>query len=263
MDLFFVSSKWLWMLVQPDHLLLLLLILSGGLILARRPLGHRLMSACLLFMLIITFVPLGQLLLKPLEQRFSRPDLAEYDLAGIIVLGGAELPESSRITGQLQVNKAGERILEIVQLAKQYPELPIIFSGGSGNILNDKDRGADQVQNWLQTLELVNPLMFERDSRNTWQNAVYSRRLVSEVVNQQWLLVTSAAHMPRAVGVFRQQQWSVLPWPVDFNAAEVGYRPRFAANLNLFVEACREWLGLFVYRLTSKTKALLPGAEIE
>ncbi|MBY4676153.1 YdcF family protein [Marinobacterium arenosum] len=263
MDLFFTAAKIAWLLLQPDHLLLLLLLLATLLLWAgQRRLGLALLSPVVLLLLVLAVLPLGQLLLRPLESRFPTiaPPPAER-LGGIIVLGGAELPGPSEAWQQAQFNGAAERLMALVPLLRRYPDLPVIYSGGSGSLARPDQRGADLAQAWLAEAGLAQRVRFERDSRNTWQNAGYSLAMLDSVPDKRWLLVTSAAHMPRAVGVFRRQGWPVIGWPVDFNSAPLGVRPQLWRNLSELSLASHEWLGLSVYYLTGKTSQWFPAPE--
>ena len=80
----------------------------------------------------------------------------------------------------------------------------------------------------------------------------------------QWLLVTSAFHMPRSVGIYRKQGWNVIPYPVDhYSTTEIGLKldPKLWRNLRDLNTAMREWIGLVVYYLTGKTDQLLPSEQ--
>lgn len=263
MDSFFTLSKIGWTLLQPDHLLLLLLILATLLISFRVRLGVKLLWLVVICLSIVAVMPVGKYLLMPLETRFSRPAELPQQIGGIIVLGGAELAEQSEIWQQAQFNSAAERVMELVPLLRHYPDVPVIYSGGSGSLLKPEYRGADTAQQWLQRAGLSERIMLERESRNTWQNARESLYLLNETPQQPWLLVTSAYHMPRAMGVFRAHQWPVIAWPVDYNSSQLEYRPGLWANLRDLVMATREWVGLAVYHMTAKTEQWFPGPETE
>jgi uncharacterized SAM-binding protein YcdF (DUF218 family) len=106
-------------------------------------------------------------------------------------------------------------------------------------------------------------MLFENRSRNTFENAAFTKELVKPRPGEDWLLVTSAYHMPRAMGIFRAQGMNPLAFPVDYRTYGNGqdFRPLADGSLAIrnFETAAREWVGLLVYRLTGKTDALLPG----
>ncbi|EAR62952.1 YdcF family protein [Neptuniibacter caesariensis] len=260
-DLFFYLSKLLWFIVQPDHLLLLMLTL--GLFLWKKALGVFLVWCSVLLTIVVSQYPVANHALEPLESYFSKPNLSslEQPLAGIIVLGGGEDAELSGIHGSNEFNSGAERLMVLPALMLRNPKLQVIYTGGSGSIFRPGYRGADVAQNWLSEQGLAGRLIIERDSRNTYQNALYTRELINELgadSQGSWLLITSAFHMPRSVGVFRKAGIDVVPYPVDYRVAENRWRPslnRNMADLNL---AVREWIGLLAYYYTDKTDQILP-----
>ena len=105
--------------------------------------------------------------------------------------------------------------------------------------------------------------MMERRSRNTLENAEFSKALVAPKAGERWLLVTSAFHMPRSVGLFRKAGFAVEPYPVDWRVGGRGDLFAFskiaADGLERTDLAVREWIGLIAYRATGKIDELLPG----
>jgi uncharacterized SAM-binding protein YcdF (DUF218 family) len=103
----------------------------------------------------------------------------------------------------------------------------------------------------------------ERRSRNTLENAEFTKALLAPKAGERWLLVTSAFHMPRSVGLFRKAGFAIEPYPVDWR---VGGRGDLFALNNIALDglgrtdtAMREWMGLIAYRATGKIDELLPG----
>ena len=263
MDSFFSLSKFFWFLAAPDHLLVWLLLLGLTLFwLGKRRVACWLLSTDLLLLLVILLMPLGDALLYPLESRFKQPDLTQIEPAGMIILGGGENPEVSSVWQQSQFNAAAERVMVIPALAKRFPEANIIFSGGSGSVLRQSFKGADGVFDYLEQIGLSDRVLLENQSRNTYENALLSAKLLGEVPDQPWLLVTSAFHMPRSVGIFEKQGWQVIPYPVDYyTTTSTGLKldPKLWRNMRDLNTGIREWIGLLAYYLTHKTDQLLPG----
>ncbi|WP_417223484.1 YdcF family protein [Amphritea sp.] len=264
MDLFFLLSKGFWVLANPGNFLILLLAL--GLLKGWRALSSG-VAVCLL---LITFYPAGDLLLQPLEKRFSAPTSMPQEIAGIVVLGGAEEAELSHLWQQPQFNMAAERDMAILPLLQRYSDAPVILTGGSGKVLNAEYRGADVQQAWLAAQQLDHRVIFERDSRNTFENAIYSQDVIPAGVDfndpRGWLLVTSAFHMPRSVGIFRLQGWNVIPYPVDYYSRPIGlssWRADLGRNLYELSIGVREWIGLVAYYVTAKTGSLFPSANLD
>ena len=149
-------------------------------------------------------------------------------------------------------------------LAERHPEARLVLTGGDAAIL---PRPGEQEAELMRVLlvELgVAPerLLVEDRSRNTYENALFSHALVKPKPGETWLLVTSAAHMPRAVGCFRHVGWEVLPYPVDFRT-EDSPRPEFllSRHLGLLDFAAKEWVGLAAYRLLGHTDTLFPAPQ--
>ncbi|MDO6563253.1 YdcF family protein [Amphritea sp. 1_MG-2023] len=263
MDLFFLLSKGFWVLANPGNLLVILLLI--GLLKGWRTLSS-LVAVCLL---LITLYPVGDVLLQPLEKRFS-PATMPQEIAGIVVLGGAEEAELSHLWQQPQFNMAAERDMAMLSLLQRYPEAPVILTGGSGTVLKPEFRGADVQRTWLKSLQLEQRVIFERDSRNTFENAIYSQDAIPTGIDaadpRGWLLVTSAFHMPRSVGVFRQQGWHITPYPVDYYSRAIAlssWRADLGRNLYELSIGVREWIGLAAYYMTDKTDTLFPAANLD
>jgi uncharacterized SAM-binding protein YcdF (DUF218 family) len=257
--LFFVASKVFWAVARPESWIVLLLFVAFVALLAGRArLGRGMVLATLLLTLGIGVLPLGEALLRPLEQRFpTEPEVRAP--AGIIVLGGAELPGASARTGLVEVNESAERFLAGVALARLHPEARLIFTGGSGSLLDQSVRGAD-VAGRLFAEAGVPPgqVLLERASRNTAENAALTLDLLGPEVEGPWILVTSAFHMPRSVAVFCAAGWEgIVPWPVDFRATGsrlIGWD--LAESLARLNTGVREWIGLLAYRVTGRTETL-------
>ena len=263
--MFFVLSKTLGIMLLPTNLLIALGV-AGAILLATRFARHgrRLMVVCLVLLALCGFSPLGNLLLYPLESRFPAWDPAQGAPDGIVILGASIEADLSAAHATAVVRSAPDRIIAAAALAHRYPNARIVFSGGSANLVSNDAREADFAGAIFESLGIAKSrLIMERRSRNTQENAEFSRALVAPKDGECWLLVTSAFHMPRAVGLFRKAGFEVQPYPVDWR---VGGRDDLFAFSNLAVDglgrtdlAMREWLGLIAYRATGKISELLPG----
>jgi len=261
--LFFYVSKLVWFAVQPSSLIAILLI--GGLALAlwRRRWGLRLVALGVLAYVIAGFSPLGHWLMMPLEDRFARPEL-NAPVDGIIVLGGAVDTLVSKGRGVTALNEAAERLTAGAALARRFPDARLLFSGGSGEIFFEGTTEAAGAKRLFARLGIApERLVLEDRSRNTAENAAFTRDLVQPQPGERWLLVTSAFHMPRAVGCFRAVGFAVTPWPVDYRTSGGDdfwrFFPRASEGLRRVDLAAKEWAGLFAYSITGRTSAFLPG----
>jgi uncharacterized SAM-binding protein YcdF (DUF218 family) len=264
---FFFISKIVWFLAKPLHSLVFCLLAWLGC----RRLGWRRLAGVFLAVLLlyggaILLTPLPELSLRALENRFPVPEVAADDIAGIIVLGGATADGAvAAARGQPALNGAAERLTTAMALHRAMPGLPLVVSGFSGR-LNPRGWNEAEITARLFEQQGIDPagVRFEAESRNTAENA----RLTGEMVAGQgaakpWLLVTSAAHVPRAVASFRAEGLKVLPYPVDYRTepANLLWPRDLSASLSLAAIALHEWLGLLVYYLSGKTAALFPAPD--
>jgi len=267
--LFFALSKTLGVMALPTNFLIGLGII-GALLCASRwaRLGRRLMIMAILLLAIFGFSPLGNLLLYPLESRFPpwNAELGAPD--GIIVLGGpidADLSVEHEVP---VVRSAADRIIAGAALARQYPDARFVFTGGSANLISNDAREADYASAIFESLGIAKSrLIMERRSRNTYENAQFTADMVKPKPGERWLLVTSAYHMPRSIGLFRKAGFTVEAYPVDWRVGRtLGESFAFTTVANDGLArtdiGLREWIGLVAYRLTGKTDALLPGPDV-
>ena len=261
--LLFWLSKIVWTVIAPGSLLLIL-VLFGWLLLMRGATRKAkwVLGFAAFAMLLIALVPLGDWLLEPLETRFPANPKMPTRIDGIIVLGGVEDGVRTAAWNQVEVNEAAERFLASLALARRYPSARVLFTSGSGSLTNQKIKGAD-VAKRLYLEQGLDPsrLILESNARNTVENAVLSRALAKPARGEVWVLVTSASHMPRAVGVFCKAGWPVLPYPVDHHTVRGQSRwidYGLTGNLDALNMAIKEWLGLASYYLMGRTSALFP-----
>jgi uncharacterized SAM-binding protein YcdF (DUF218 family) len=104
----------------------------------------------------------------------------------------------------------------------------------------------------------------DRRARNTYENALFSKQLAAPKAGERWLLVTSAFHMPRAVGLFRKAGFAVEPYPVDWRVGRsasdiLAFTLLATDGLGRTDVAMREWIGLLAYWITGRTSVLFPG----
>jgi len=242
--MFYPISKAIWLVVAPTNILMLIVAAATLLTVLR-------LSNCAAWLAFIGtcalvvggFTPVTKWLTLPLENRFPQWQAGSQPIVdGIIVLGG----------------ESGERITVLAELARDFPRARLVYSGPGDDaiakyLLNKFSRlGGDPER-----------VTMEKRSRNTFENAVYSRELIKPNSNERWLLVTAALHMPRAIGCFRRVGFRVEGYPIQYTT---GDRSRLqtasglgANALTRLDAAMKEWIGLVVYRLTGKTNELFPS----
>lgn len=261
--MFFIASKIVWTVLVPSTFLMLL-ALAGLIVRLRfRRTGMVMITAGVVGLVIIGLGSPGRMLLVSLEDRFPAYVETGERVDGVIVLGGAELPGVTAARGQPAFQESAERILAMGELARRYPEARIVFAGGGGSLEASPMQEADVVRMALPQIGLPEERVeFERFSRNTAENARLAKAFIDPKPGERWLLVTSAFHMPRAVGCFRTAGFPVIAYPVDYRTtgdpAPFRLFGSIAEGLGFFDLGAREWIGLAVYYLTGRTDALVP-----
>jgi uncharacterized SAM-binding protein YcdF (DUF218 family) len=262
-DLLFVLSKLFWLVMRPATLALLVALFGLVAVWRGRRCGRWPILAGLGFYAALLLLPLHVLLEMPLENRFPRPAEPPARVDGIVVLGGAVEQDLTEGRGIPALNGAAERMTEPVALMRRYPDARLVFTGGQGALLHGGVTEADVARRlWTDLGVPPERMIFESASRNTHENAVMSRALAAPRPGETWLLVTSASHMPRSVGVFRRAGWQVVPWPVNYRTGSgfhAWFNAPFPARLGEFESSVREWIGLFAYRLLGRTDAVFPA----
>ncbi len=263
--MFFVLAKTLGFFALPSNLAISAGILGILLLFTRfRRLASWLVVTSLVLIAIAGWSPLGNMLILPLEQRFPPWNPSGGAPDGIVVLGGAITPEVSAARGVVALNEAAERITATAELARRYPNARIIYAGGSAALMSDRIPEAPYAVSELEALGIAHDrITAEEQSRNTIENAVFSRLLAQPQPGERWLLVTSAFHMPRAIAAFRAAGFPVEAYPVDWRTRGPidATRPfdSLSEGLARTDAAVHEWIGLLTYRLSGKTGEFFPA----
>ena len=263
--MFFIFSKILGFFALPSNLLISIGIVGLLLLCTRfRRLASWLVVTSLVLIAVAGLSPLGNILMLPLEQRFPPWDASRGPPDGIVVLGGAITPDVSAARGVVALNEAAERITVTAELARRYPNARIIYAGGSGAVMFDQIAEAPFAVRELEALGVAHDrITAEEQSRNTIENAVFSRLIAQPKPGERWLLVTSAYHMPRAIAAFRAAGFPVEAYPVDWRTRGPIDATRLFGSLSEGLartdNAVHEWIGLLAYRLSGKTRELFPA----
>ena len=263
--MFFILSKIFGFFAIPSNLIIVA-GLVGALLLRTRfaKTGWRLAIGSLVLLAIFGFSPVGNALIIPLEQRFPAWDATRGAPDGVVVLGGAVTPDVAAARKAPALNEAAERITAAVELARRYPTARVIFSGGDATFAYEAGNESEAAKELFERLGLApGRILMEDKSRNTVENAVFSKQLAMPRPGERWLLVTSAYHMPRAIGVFRRAGFPVEAHPVDWRTrgTQDAARPfpTVGDGLRRTDTAVREWAGLAAYWVTGKSSELFPG----
>jgi uncharacterized SAM-binding protein YcdF (DUF218 family) len=263
--------RWfVWSLLSPSQLILYAL-LAGVLLLAlRRP---RAATVCLVAsaaaVLVFGLLPTSHWLAHVLETRFPQPTLPEQ-VAGIILLAGAEEGDLSAEFGVPQVGGSGGRYVTTLALAQRYPDARIVFTGGPR-----REAGREPLETQAAVAEALFAAVGIDSARITWEegsrDTCDSGRNTLEQLRPAegpppWVVVTSALHVPRTAACFRAGGWTAAQFvmqPADHRTSGIHLIPRsvprIARNLALLDEAAHEWVGLAYYRVTGRTTEWFPA----
>lgn len=263
--MFFVISKVLGFFATPSNAIASICVVGILLhLIGRRRVASRCLITGVALLLLFGFSPVGSLLLLPLTERFPAWQSDGRDPDGVIVLDGAINAEVSDVRGSLELDSAAERVLTMLALARRFPAAKIVFSGGSGSLVPDSPSEAPVAERLLEQFGVERSrIVLEGMSRNTAENAIFTKQMLMPKPSERWLLVTSAFHMPRSIGAFRAAGFEIEAYPVDWRTrgwvdAALPF-DAISGGLARTDVAVHEWIGLIAYWLTKRSSELFPG----
>ncbi|MBY0382196.1 MAG: YdcF family protein [Xanthobacteraceae bacterium] len=263
--MFFVASKIFGFLTTPSNVIALVCVIGVLLLLTRwRACGRGVTALGVALLVIGGFSPLGNLLFLPLTERFPAWQQTQQAPTGIIVLGGAIYPDLSEARKMPELNGAAERMTAGVELAQRYPNAKFVFTGGNASLFDRRLSEATYAGKFFEGLGIPKDrIILEDRSRTTFENALFSKELLKPKPGDYWLVVTSAYHMPRAIGSFRAAGFDVHAYPVDWRTR--GWRDAWTPfesisdGLHRLDMAVHEWIGLAGYRVAGRSSAFFPA----
>ena len=259
----FVIYKLVKYAVYPLTWLVLLLTLLA--IVALRPnaaarLGWiRLLSASsLLLALLIGNQLIAETLVAFVEEQVPPLDRASAGPFDAIVVLGGGVNGAGSLRPSDELSGAGvQRTVCGVDLFVRGLAPRIVFSGGDGTLTATGPKEAVVMKRLAVSLGVPEEaILVEDQSRTTYENAVYTRRLLGEA---SVLLATSALHGPRALGLFQRQGFRARSYPCSYLAKDRPGQIRGASPFDLLplvgplqdtTYAVNEIVGSLVYRLS-------------
>ncbi len=263
-DAFFFLSKLAWWFIEPSNAVVFaigaaIILLFAGRVRA----GRNILLAIAVFVGALSLLPIPDIVVGTLEQRFPRPDPLPEKVDGIILLGGAQIPRMTAEYGTPALNAAAGTVTTFIWLGRHYPNAKLVFTGGSGDPMRQDLSEAETLRLFLTQQGFdAGRVLYETRSRNTYENALLSKPLANPQPGETWILVTQALHVPRSVGAFRKVGWEVTPYSEVYR---YGRYVHFGAPTNvrealaLFSAGIREWTGLLAYWLTGRSASFLPA----
>ena len=254
----FYLSKILWLVLNPFNIFILFTIVTIFLyLISFKRTSIAIFFINSLYLFIISVLPIGNYLIYKIEKDYHSQSSIPDRLDGILILGGVTNPSMYKEFNEISVNGSAERLIESVSLIKRFNKSKVIFSGGSG-IINRPDLGHSQVaKSFYKKVGLdESRIIFEDNSRNTYENILFSKKIAQPKKNENWLLITSAYHMKRALLIGSKNNWEFIPYAVDFkNKRKFKFVPslNLLSNINSLQYGSHEWLGLISYYLMNRT----------
>lgn len=230
-----------------------------------RRFGGALLGAGVAGLVAALLLPVDLWLLRPLESQFPRMPAPPH-IDGVVVLGGAISAAISADRATPSLNRDADRLTAFATLARTYPQAKLVFAGGPPASTPDSLTEAEASRTVLEGFGVApGRVLYDDQSRTTWENAVNAFSLGQPKPGETWLLVTSASHMPRAIGAFRRAGWPMmLAWPVAYRTIKAGWPAPLqpvGTRLTAVDLAAHEWVGLAAYSLRGRTDRLLPAPE--
>lgn len=256
--MFFYLSKIIGALIDPANLLTILFAFGLLAFVWKRFLAAKIMLGCsFALLLVFGILPIGHSGLYFIETRYTVPNPMPKDIDGIVVLGGAIESQKSERSGRPEFNEGAERVLSAMALAREYPDAKIIFSGGSSKLAGSKRSEAIDLDIFLRGMGFdMRNVVFEDESRNTYENISKSKLLAGTAEKGRWVLITSAFHTPRSMAIAEKQGWKFIPYPVDYRSQGryLLLPRRFDILDNLYASKLfiRELTGIVAYKTTGK-----------
>jgi uncharacterized SAM-binding protein YcdF (DUF218 family) len=210
----------------------------------------------LILFLFFGYTPLSSFLLSKIEDFIKPSRYPIQQLTGIIVLGGSfSLELESKERNETLLNDSAERLTKALEIYKKNPKVLILFSGYSNKLKPPGWNESDIAKKFFldQGVRFEN-LIFESQSRNTFENIKYSKDIIANYKGT-WGLITSASHMPRSYYTFKRQGLILEPIIVDY---KTGTSQIFWINFDIkkglvhWKLILREIVGISYYKITSK-----------
>lgn len=256
--MFFFISKIAWVLIAPSNLMAICFIIAALTYKFHKSISKFFISLSFVLLILFGVLPIGYNLVVWLEKQHTIPKL-DQNITGFIILGGSFETDLSALYKTPQLNSSADRLFQAAKLGQLYPDSQFLFTGRYGGINQKlvKTIEADEAQTFFHDIGLKDiNLIVEDRSRNTFENALFSKKLITPKETEKWVLITSAYHMKRAVSVFQKVGWDVIPYPVDFNTEQqfniFYFDPFVVRNLRRSELAIREFVGIIAYKFTGK-----------
>lgn len=209
--------KWLYAWFMPLGFVVAAFVVASARLIKNQEKGHSAIALLTFFLYLSSLEPIGNMLISSLEDRYIQ-SAVPLQAEAIVVLGGGSYGGVADLNGSGQVGDiAANRLLTALRLQRQM-QVPIVLSGGVV-FAEDGNESAIEKRVLIEAGVPETMIYTEDNSRNTAENAAYTMQLCREHGWKSIILLTSAFHMPRAMGFFSQKETVVRPYPCDYQAS--------------------------------------------
>ena len=257
----FVLSKILWNFFNPINIILFAFLF--GLIfrwIKLNQLSKTMFILSFLLFFISGIISTGSYLTFLLEKKYHDKLDFPDNIEGIIILGGATNPYLSKEYDQIIVNGSAERLIESTFLIKKYPNAKIYFAGGSGSLNFPNLSHSTIAKKFYENYNInTENFFFDYKSRNTYENILYAKEKFNPKKNENWIVITSAFHLNRAISIGEKLDWKLLPYGTDYRVPKKfkwKISLDFIDNLSNFKFASHEWTGLIAYYMMGRSSKI-------
>ncbi|TGN19046.1 YdcF family protein [Leptospira idonii] len=250
-DLFFTLSKILTLFIFPFPLFFLLSFVSILFVRGFRP--KLILSILIFFLGIFSNFFVANTLIRSLEKPYPPVSIEAVPPSEAVIVLGGMVQTISSIPGRPELNDSSDRLVDAVRIYKKGKAKKILFTGGSGVLFADKYREADLALQVMTDLGVPKEdILIERDSKNTYENALFTSRILAAEGIKETILVTSAFHFRRAAACFRKQRVQFYSFPTDFkslstDSAAFDLWIPSPGYLEISTMAIKEWIGILAY----------------
>lgn len=244
-----------WWIININLFFLILLFVGRILFFFQKKIwGNRFSYISAIALIFFGFVPFGIWAFDQLENRFPKIHQIPPDAKGMILLGGPFDQRTTLARGETAYNLTAGRFIQFIELARENPHLQLVFTGTAFEV--------EMAKKQFKALGLdPSVIIFEGSSKDTKDNAVLTAQLIKPTPQEKWVLITSAYHMPRSVGVFRKAGFNIIPFPVDYHSTgkyDMVFFLSHLVNLEAWQAISREWLGMIMNYLIGRSDELFP-----
>jgi uncharacterized SAM-binding protein YcdF (DUF218 family) len=251
-DLFFLFSKILTIVLFP---LPLIIAFSFLWIIFGKGKYYKFFLILPIFVLwILSSFPVSQWLVRSLEKDYNPVPLEKVISSDIIVVLGGAINILGIHRDRVELGSSAERMTDTILLYRQKKAPKILFTGGSGILFQQDYTEAFFANKFFRDFEIPKEdLILENKSKNTYENALFTKELLNVFGKNRIILVTSAFHMKRSIGVFTKMGFDVQPFPTDYKSMldDVNWDTIIPSTMALDAStiAIKEWIGILVYKI--------------